>query len=130
MSDEIAVLAKLAIRQAQIINLLALQLADQACLLVPHLQRCGKCNVEPVTVEHVHTKVRLCDRCWAELIVNSSRAYINSYVQDPNDPLNDVRTSSTNENDWVNLPDADKIRRMIDYVKIIKESEITQDRMH
>ncbi len=34
-----------------------------------------------------------------------------------------------NENDWIDVPDADKKRRIVDYVKIIKELEVTRDRM-
>jgi hypothetical protein len=130
MSDDIVALAKLAVRQASMINLLAMQLADQACLIEPHLARCEKCSLEPVTVEHVHVKVRLCDRCAAESIVRSGRAYVDGYMANPDDPLNDIRSSLMNENDWVDLPDADRVRRVVDYVKIIKQLEVALDRVH
>lgn len=128
-SDEIVALAKLAARQAMLINLISLQLADQACMIEPHLPRCSKCQREPVTVEHKHLKVQVCDRCAAESIVVSGRAYVDGYLANPDDPLNDVRSSLMNENDWVDLPDADKIRRIVDYVKGIKELEATPDRI-
>lgn len=124
MSDEIVALAKLAARQAHIINLLSMQLADQACLLSLGLKPCSKCAVEPTTVEHVHMKLSLCDRCAAEAIVASGRTYVDSSVNDGNDPLNDVRSSLMNDGDWLDVPDADRIRRLMDYVKIIKQLDI------
>lgn len=130
MSDDIVALAKLAVRQATLINLLSLQLADQACLIMPALKRCSKCQLEPITVEHVHLKIQVCDRCAAESIVKSGRSYVDAYIDNPDDPLNTARASLMNENDWVDLPDAEKVRRVVDYVKIIKELEVTQDRMH
>lgn len=130
MSDDIVALAKLAVRQANLINLLSLQLADQACLIEPKLERCPKCHVEPITVEHLLLKVKLCDRCAAESIVKSGRNYVDAYIANPDDPLNVARASMMNENEWVDLPDAEKVRRLVDYVKIIKELEVTRDRMH
>lgn len=127
--DDIVALAKLAARQARLLELISLQLADQACLLEPHLPKCSKCSEFPVTVEHIHLKVRVCDRCAAESIVTAGRAYVDGYLANPDDPLNEVRGSLMNENDWVDIPDADKIRRIIDYVKIIKERELTMDRL-
>lgn len=127
--DEIVALAKLAARQAKLIELISLQLADQACLIEPHLPKCSKCNELPVTVEHRFLHVKVCDRCAAESIVTSGRAYVDGYLANPDDPLNDVRGSLMNENDWVDVADADKIRRIIDYVKIIKERELTPDRV-
>lgn len=131
MSDsDIVALAKLAARQAQTIALITLQLADQACVIEPHLPRCGKCNTDPCTVEHRHLKLKLCDRCAAESIVKAGRNYVDGYIANPNDPLNDVRGSLMNENDWLDLPDADKVRRIVDYVRIIKELDVTPDRTH
>lgn len=129
-SDDIVALAKLAARQAQTISLISLQLADQACLIEPHLPKCSKCEREACTVEHVHLKLRLCDRCAAESIVKAGRAYVDGYLVDPKDPMNDVRGSLMNENDWVDLPDADKIRRVTDYVHIIKQLDVGADGVH
>ena len=127
MSDDVVALAKLVVRQSALINLMSLQLADQACLIRDTISRCEKCRSEPSTVRHVHVGLHLCDRCAAESIVKSGRAYVDSYIADPEDPLNVVRSSLMNENDWVDMPDADKVRRIADYVKIIKELEVTPD---
>lgn len=129
-SDEIVALARLVARQAYILNLTSLQLADQACLLEPRLERCEKCKAEPVTVTHRHLNVRVCDRCAAESIVKSARAYVDGYLANPDDPLNDVRQSLMDENDWLDVHDADKIRRVCDYAKIVKELDVNPDRIH
>lgn len=126
-SDEIVALAKLVVRQSSLINLLSMQLADQACLLETALDRCAKCKAEPATVEHVHLKIAMCDRCAAESIVKSGRTYVDAYIADPEDPLNVARESLMNEHEWVDVEDAEKVRRITDYVKIIKELEVTPD---
>lgn len=130
MSDEIISLAKLVARQAYILNLTSLQLADQACLLEPRLERCEKCKAEPATVMHRHLNIRVCDRCAAEAIVKSARTYVDGYLANPQDPINDVRQSLMDENDWHDLADADKIRRVRDYTKIVKELDVNPDRIH
>lgn len=129
MSDDIVALAKVAVRQATLINMLSLQLADQACLLETQLKRCSRCQLGAVTVEHTYLKIQACDRCAAEVIVKSGRAYIDGYAADPDDPLNLARMTLMNERDWVDVADADKVRRVVDYVKIIKELEVNPDRM-
>ena len=126
MSDELVALAKLVARQAYVLNLASLQLADQAVLIEKSLPRCEKCQELPCTVEHRHLHVKLCDRCAAESIFTSSRAYVDGYLANPEDPLNDVRQSLMDENDWLDMPDAEKVRRVVDYARIIKELEPSQ----
>lgn len=121
--DDITTIARLLAHHAKMINLISLQLGDQACLLAPSLVRCGRCDIEPITVEHRHMGLQACDRCAAELIVRSGRNYVEAYCSDPNDPLNEARSSLMNEDDWLDLPNADKVRRITDYVRIIKVME-------
>lgn len=126
MSDDVVTLAKLAVRHANLINLISAQLADHACFVKPMLPRCQKCSIEPITVEHALLNIKACDRCAAEMMVRSSRAYVDGYIVDPSDPFNDVRLSLLNENDWVDVDNADKIRRLIDYVEIIEGLDVQQ----
>ena len=128
--EELVALAKLIARHSTLINLVSLQLADQACALVPCLARCGRCDSDPITVEHRHTGIQACDRCAAEMIVASGRTYVDAYVANPDDPLNEARYSLMNEDNWVDLPDAQKIRRIVDYVRIIKQSEAPEGGLH
>jgi hypothetical protein len=121
MSDELIALAKLVAHQAYVLNFAVLQLADQAVLIERLLLRCEKCQELPCTVEHRYVHVKFCDRCAAESIVNSGRAYVNGYAADPRDPFNDVRSSLMIENDWIDILDAEKVRHVVDYANSIKE---------
>ncbi len=67
--DEIVAIVKLLQRQATLLNLISLQLGDQACMLIPTLEVCGRCDRDPITVEHRLMGLQTCDRCAAELIV-------------------------------------------------------------
>ncbi len=51
-------------------------------------------------------------------------------MEDPGDPLNAVRSSLMNEQDWVDRPDAEKIRRVLDFVRVIKEFEVHPGTQH
>ncbi len=128
--DDLVAMAKIVARNATLINMISLQLADQACLVAPFLERCGRCEAEPITVKHRHMGMHACDRCAAEMIVKSGRAFVNAFIIDPQDPLNEARASLMNEDDWVDTDDAVKVRRVMDYVRIIKEREVGEQGYH
>lgn len=130
VEDELTAIAKLLIRHGTLINLISLQLRDQACILVPQLERCGRCDKDPITVEHRFMGLQACDRCAAELIVRSGRNYVDAYIENPDDPLNEARASLMNEDDWVDLPNAEKVRRIADYVRIISLAEAVPGEHH
>ena len=125
MSDDLTTLFKLTVKNTNIINLLALQLADSACLLVPALPKCTRCADEPVTVEHSDLHIRLCDRCAAETIVAASRQAIASTQHD----VGAFVTLAT-EGAWVDVEDAEKIRRVTDYVRLVKMLDVEQIGSH
>jgi hypothetical protein len=131
--DVIDALTKLVIKHERSIDLLSLHLAKQACLLYSRLERCVRCKT-PASVEHVYVKIKLCDRCAAEAIVRSGRTFVEGYINDPNDPFNDVRSSLMNELCWSDIDEADKVRDLIEYVRIIKQFEdertLSEDRIH
>lgn len=122
MSSDLTTLTKLIVRQSTLINLISAQLAEQACLLEQTLTRCSceDCE-EPATVEHHLMDTKVCDRHAATIIVKSKRAYVDSCIADPEDPLNTMKLSLMNENNWTDLQNADKIRKLLNYVKIINE---------
>jgi len=123
-------LIKVIANQSYQIRLMALQLADQASLIEPHVPRCMTCQKKPACVEHTALKARLCDRCAAEMIVKASRAYVSVCKHDPNDPYAEIFSTMMDENAWRDLDDAEKIRRMTDFVNAIKETDVTQERTH
>lgn len=130
MSNDIKTLLKVATAHQRLLNLMSLQLADQACLIEHHLPKCSRCEHNIATVEHLTSKVRVCDKCAARVIVASSREYVEGCAANPDDPINVAKSSLMNENDWVDMPDAEKIRRLMDYVDIIKELEVTPEGLH
>ena len=127
--EELVAIAKLVARQSRLINLASLQLADNACFIETLLAHCGKCNSRLATVEH-SIGCKLCDRCASETIVRSGRNFVDGYINDPKDPLNAARSSLMDENAWVDLPNAERIRRLDDYVRIIKELELAPEQVH
>ncbi len=107
--QEIIELAKLIVRQSRLISAISLQLADQACLLKSALEVCSHCNLNPCTVEHMSIqKLKCCDKCAAEITIDSKS-------------LTSV---------WFDITDADKIRRLLDYVSIIKELDVDKSMIH
>lgn len=123
-------LVKMLAQQSYQIKLMALQIADQATLIEPRVPKCMSCHKNPYTVKHVKMSMTFCDRCAAETIIKSSRAFVNLCQMDPDDPFVEVCSSLMDENAWRDVDDAEKIRRMTEFVNIIKEIDVTQDRTH
>lgn len=71
----------------------------------------------------------MCDYCAAETIVKSTYAYINATFSDQNDQ-EQLMLLLMNENNWTDVHDADKIRRVCDYVRYVRKLEIGNDRIH
>lgn len=116
MSDDddiVATLTKVAARQSNLINLIAAQIADMACLIEPLLPKCVWCNTQPTTVVRSKRNTpasKVCDRCAAE----------------------SISSGTTTIDDWPDLDDAKLVRRLANYVEIIKEatSEINAGQVH
>jgi len=106
--QEIIELAKLIFRQSRLISAISLQLADQACLLKSKLDVCEQCKLNTATVEHVTLGSKRCDKCASEAVV----------------------AQKTLLSAWVDVPDADKIRRVIDYVSLVKELDVDKSMVH
>ena len=101
------------------LQLITLQVSDQACLLQTCLEHCVKCDSAIATVEHCDLHVKMCDRCAAESIVSQGRTFVNNVVSHANDGLNDVRATLMREKDWHDVPNASRIRTLNSYVQQI-----------
>ncbi len=112
------------------IRLLSLQLADQASLIEPYVPKCMTCQKRPASVEHAKLGVRCCDRCTAEAIVKAGHAYVNMCLIDPENPFVKVLATMMDEGAWRDVDDAEKIRRITEFVSVIKETDVTKDRVH
>ena len=105
-------------RHERAIDIMAQILADHACLIDARVTTCSKlgCN-EQATVRHVDIDVKMCDVHAAESIVYARK----NIKADLNDPFNLVRTRLADEECWVDDAEAVRIRRLKDYVEIIRE---------
>lgn len=102
--DDVVALAKMVVKQAVLLNAAIQQLGDQAVVVEASLERCLRCDLAPATVQHLG--FHACDRCAAELIV----------MGEP-------------EEQWIDLQDAVRTRRVVDYVHALRSSE-AQDMVH
>lgn len=110
-------LSKLILRQSQLLNLASLYLSDHAVLLQNALKKCENCFIEPATVEHRKTKIIFCDHCAASHVVSENK-FMN---------MSNQEHSLSKDQNWIDIDNADKIRRLSDYVKIIKELDVSNN---
>jgi hypothetical protein len=118
--EHLALLMRMAIRNGQAIDVLFGVANDFACLVEAGLERCARTGCrEPATVQQVDLNVRMCDACAAAAIVRATKN-INT---DHRDALNLVRTRIANDDCWLDLPDAVRVRRIRDYVLMLKKND-------
>lgn len=108
MSKDLKSLSNLIKEQSYILSLTALYLSDHAVMIQNMIKKCENCLSESATVEHKMSKYKFCDHCAAKNIVLES----NNHEQ---------------ENTWIDIDNADKIRRLSEYVKIIKRLDVSND---
>lgn len=120
-------IAELIIQQTIMISGLANIVADLITMNVASLELCEKCKKDPVTVEHKHVLTRMCDKCAAESIVLSGKNYAKGFMENPDDPLNTVRSSLMLDENWVDIKNAELVRRLVEYAKIVQKDIDTSD---
>lgn len=123
LDDDILNIAKIVISQSKILNLLTIQLAEQSYLIKFQLPQCQHCGNSPITVEHIKLKIQVCDRCAARIIVKTrndseQKVKFDNLVMDEN-KLGNLDKLGDEDSSWVDLPIADKIRLLVDYLDII-----------
>lgn len=95
-------------------------ISDLIQLMIPHMKKCSSINCyEPATVQHVDIHTPLCDYHCAQVIISSAK----KILSDPDDKLNNLRYSLIREEDYVDLKDAEKIRRCVDYIRLHVKSD-------
>lgn len=119
--DEIQALAKIALRHKTLLELSFEIIKDLASMLVPQFEKCAthKCN-EPATVRQVDMDIRVCDAHAARAICRAQDHVRNSINSDGLDLL---RVHLANEELWVDIPDATRIRRLKDYVDAVNMND-------
>lgn len=132
-SDEInrdkllATLTRLAVKHEQISTGLARGMYDIATLLLPMIHRCEYstgCDYG-ATVSHITLHIKYCDEHCARVIVSAKN--------ESQSRFQNIQNSIKNPDNWIDVKNAESIRRISDYIKITKELEgdiITPARMH
>lgn len=125
--EQLLVFARLVVKHDATIQALAQNAADTSVLLEELLKRCSRCEAAPCTVYNEQLpEYLMCDHCAAELAVKSSK----QFTADLEDPVNLLRGSLMREDDWRDLPNADKIRRVMDYVNVLRALDGQQPTVH
>lgn len=126
--EDIRALARLALRQKALLELSFDIISDLIVLTVPNLERChhNACK-EPATVKHVDLNINMCDAHAAATIVHA-KTNIKNVESDMLDFAQQSLAQNTclaNEDTWIDLPNAERVRRLKDYVDfIIKNDEV------
>lgn len=115
--DDVDVLVRIVLKHQRTIDAVLGAITDHACLIEKGLERCcGNDCAEPATVRHVDLDVRMCDSHCARAIVRAQKVL--------NEPATGavahIRVRLADEGCWIDLEDAPRIRRIKDYVEMVK----------
>lgn len=126
MADsELEAIAKLVLRQQRLMGVMSEMLVDATVIGISCVEKCGRCSSRPVTVRHETTGMSACDRCASEMIVLASRNFIEACI------ASDVSSTSgdpsyweslMSDDSWVDVENADRIRRVHEFCGIIDAS--------
>ena len=114
-------LMKELLQHKALINALLILSCDFARLIECTLERCTSenCN-NAATVQHVNLRVKFCDYHAAEAVVNAQKYIREGTSEDA------FANSFAEDNFWVDLPNAEQIRRIFTYVNELKKYEQTE----
>jgi len=131
---------KLINRQSKLIYLITSQLSDCVFVVNDQFRKCVLCLKLPITVKHINVKsLEMCDHCAARSIIdaksclaklspsNDSEFSVN--LEDyPPEYFNSLLDLS-NEDKWVDIKNADKIRKISTFIELmnLKESYENDD---
>jgi hypothetical protein len=107
--NENRLMAKAILRNATLINLLLNAASDHARIIMGVVPRCGMECSSPATISHPKLPVQYCDRHAAEIIVKASKGL--------------TAQELSREDDWLDLPNAEHIRRLDDHVTELKKHD-------
>lgn len=117
--EEFKALLRATLRHKLMIDILFGVCNDFATMLEPTLLRCehSRCSA-PATVTHVDVKMKMCDYHAAAGIMQA-RA---NALKDPTSNLIALRARLADPENWIDLPNADVIRRLDQYVNELRKS--------
>lgn len=122
--EEIAKLIRTVLRNDNHINILFGIANDFACLIEQALPRCVRegCTAA-ATVKHRDLDVRFCDRCAARTIVRAKQNIQHQVV----DSISHLRENMGDEERWIDLPNAERIRRVCNYVDVLVQDDVSAE---
>jgi hypothetical protein len=120
-APEISLLIRMALKSDREIGSIFGVINDFACLIEEHLERCAGTDCKnPATVRLSTYGVRMCDACAAKSIVKARR---NLLISLPDDPINPMRRKVGDDCAWYDLPNAVRIRRLVEYVSMMTKDD-------
>ena len=122
--EQYALLLKMTLRHENHIDALFGVVNDFACIIEHSLERCGRNHCKrAATVEQVDFGIKMCDLCAATAMVRA-RDNIKRNLTDSL-AMQSLRVAIMSEDSWRDLPNAERIRRLSDYVGIINKNAET-----
>jgi hypothetical protein len=120
-SEHVKLLLNTAIKHTRELSTAFGVIGDFACLIEENLPRCFHPGCRhPATVKHPAIGTPMCDECAARTIVNAA-ASLN--LPDDMGALRDAIKSVSDEQSWIDLPNATRIRRLVDYVSMLTKDD-------
>lgn len=121
-------LIKVVLKHERLIEALAKASHDVTKLMSRMLARClnPKCG-RPATMHHkLHHGNIMCDRCCAEVIVNSKKCIADTeFMNEIGAELREKYMCDADETQWEDITDAESIRRIMEYIDIVKSLQET-----
>lgn len=129
MADTHETLAALVVKHDRRINATANLLADLSAIITAGSLKCTLCEEAPATVKHaLSAETMACDACAAREVIGASKRLNEEFVRTP---LVVFRgTDAKNDLAWIDLPNAVELRRVVEYVRLIREGFAPQDPPH
>lgn len=118
--EDIKALARLVVNNRSLTSVAFGVLNDFARLIEPTVKRCSITGCkEMATVHHVDLQIDTCDHCAAAAIHRAGKGI----GVNPSDSLSFLRLCIADEERWVDLPNAEQIRRLREYVQELRKND-------
>lgn len=125
--DTLTTLLKTVIKHEQMLSIILGAVTDHACMLENGLKRCMSegCK-EPMTVRHVAFGLCVCDHHAARAMTLAKSLL----TDDVTDVHNAVRRSIMHEDSWHDVEDAERIRKIREFILVVKQREEASPPQH
>jgi len=120
--EQLRTLLRLALKNGHMLDLVMAVIEDMVHVIVPTFARCQKESCRrAATVIHVDLNVKLCDRHAAGAIVKAR-----ADIRPEPDNLTIVRARLGDEECWIDLPNAERIRRLDEVLIELEKNDVDE----